>query len=166
MSAEAGSRGKTASPTVGPDAGPVTLAEVFTLGYQSRDLEQVLQTVQSHGIEQVLDVREHAASKKPGFSAAELKEALAGIGVVYVHLPELGCRRGSRHALWRGEPAEAFLEEYRQRLAERPQALADLVRRIRSARSLLLCLERDPARCHRAVLEERVRAEGIRTQDL
>jgi uncharacterized protein (DUF488 family) len=164
MSAETESRGKTASPT--SDVGPVAAIEVFTLGYQTRDLEEVLRTVQSHRIEQVLDVREYAMSKKPGFSAAELKEALARIGVAYIHLPELGCSRGSRHALWRGKGTEAFLEEYRRRLAERPQAYAELIYRIRSARSLLLCLERDPSRCHRAVLGERVRAEGIPTQDL
>lgn len=139
---------------------------MFTLGYQGRDLGEVFQALQRHDIEQLLDVRENASSKKPGFSAAELKEALAKVGIAYAHLPELGCRSGSRHALWRGEAKESFLEEYRRRLAERPEAFTDLIQRVRSARTLLLCLERDPSRCHRAVLAERLRAEGVFVRDL
>ncbi len=139
---------------------------MFTLGYQGRGLPEVLEAVQRHGVEQLLDVRDNAASKKPGFAAPELDRALAKVGVSYAHLPELGCRMESRHALWRGGAREPYLEEYRRRLRDRPQAFADLVRRVRSARTLLLCLERDPSRCHRAVLGEKLREEGLFTRDL
>jgi uncharacterized protein (DUF488 family) len=166
MSAEEKVRDEIAARRIIADVKSAAGRRVFTLGYQGRDLKEILQTVQHHGIEQVVDVRENASSKKPGFAAAELKQALARIGVAYSHLPELGCTSASRHALWRGESRDAFLDDYRRRLAERPQALADLVRRSRSARTLLLCLERDPSRCHRAVLVERLQAEGIFTQDL
>lgn len=144
----------------------VSSATVFTLGYQGRSPEEVLRTVRLHSVEQVLDVRERASSKKPGFGAAELRAALAGIGVAYVHIPEVGCTGESRHALWRGGPKDSFLDDYRRRLASRPEAFADLVHRVRSARTLLLCLERDVSRCHRAVLAERLSAEGILVQNL
>jgi uncharacterized protein (DUF488 family) len=157
---------ETPAPSIVADTKATAESPVFTLGYQGRDVEEVLETVRRYGIEQVLDVRENGSSKKPGFAAADLKDALARAGIAYVHLPELGCRSESRHALWRGESKEPFLEDYRRRLAERPQAFADFVFRIRSARSLLLCLERDPSRCHRAVLVERLQAAGFRTQDL
>jgi uncharacterized protein (DUF488 family) len=159
-------RGETATQAIIVDAGPVARIGAYALGYQRRDLKEFLQTVQLYNIEQVLDIRENASSRKPGFAAVELKEALATIGVAYVHLPDLGCRNESRHALWRGEATESFFEDYRRRLAERPNALADLVRRVRSARSLLLCMERDPTRCHRAVLVEKLRTKGIFTRDL
>jgi uncharacterized protein (DUF488 family) len=140
--------------------------QVFTLGYQGRDLKEVLQIVQRHAIKQVIDVRENASSKKPGFAAEELRQALAGIEVTYSHLPDLGCTSVSRHALWRGESMESFLDDYRRQLAERPEAFAGLVHRIRSASTLLLCLERDTSRCHRAVLVEKLRAQGISALDL
>ena len=140
--------------------------QVFTLGYEGRTLSEVLQIVRAQGIEQLLDVRETASSRKAGFSSADLQEALARTGVTYVHLPNLGCERESRHALWRGGDTDPFLEGYRQRLAQRPQDFHDLLRRVRSARTLLLCLERDPSRCHRAVLGERLRAEGLTVRDL
>jgi uncharacterized protein (DUF488 family) len=166
MSAEMPVQDATTARASTADGKSTTGRGVFTLGYQGRDLNEVLQIVQRHDIEQVLDVRENATSKKPGFAAGELKQVLAGIGVVYAHLPELGCASESRQALWRGESEEAFLDDYRRRLAERPEAFANLVHRIRSASTLLLCLERDPSRCHRAVLVEKLRAAGIVSQDL
>ena len=155
-----------ASRSIADDVRPAAGSKLFTLGYQGRDLTEVLQTVQRHRVERVIDVRESASSNKPGFAFSHLKEAFGKIGVAYAHLPELGCARGSRHALWRGGAKEPFLEDYRRRLAERPQAFAELVHRTQSARTLLLCLERDSSRCHRAVLIEKLRAEGIIAQDL
>jgi uncharacterized protein (DUF488 family) len=166
MTSEIGLRDETAVRAIIAGARPEDECRVFTLGYQGRNLRQVLEIIQRHRVEQVLDVRDNASSKKPGFAAAELKEAFAQIRVSYFHLPALGCSSGSRHALWRGESRESFLDDYRRRLAERPQAFADLVHRIRSANTLLLCLERDPVRCHRAVLVERLHEEGISSQDL
>lgn len=139
--------------------------KVFAFGYQGRDLDQLLRVVQDSRVELVVDIREHATSRKPGFAAQELKESLSAIGVAYVHLPQLGCPSESRHALWRQGDAETFFESYRRRLAEHPGAFPDLLRRLRSGRSLLLCLEKDPLRCHRAVLVERLRAEGVATEE-
>ena len=154
-----------------PDNGPgdpIAPADphVFTLGYQWRTVPEVLEIVRRHGITQVLDVRENAHSRKPGFSVPDLEAAFANAGIVYVHLPELGCERESRHALWNGAPTMDFLDRYRRRVAERRAALADLIRRVRGSRTLLLCLERDPSKCHRAVLGEELRAHGVPVQDL
>jgi uncharacterized protein (DUF488 family) len=159
-------RYETAARAIIADVRPAAGSRVFTLGYQGRDLKEVLEIVQRHGIEQVIDVRENTSSKKLGFAAAELKEALVRIRVAYSHLPELGCSRVSRHTFWRDGSKDSFLDDYRHRLAERPQAFADLVRRTQLARTLLLCLERDPSRCHRAILVERLQTEGIFAQDL
>lgn len=139
---------------------------LFTLGYQGRSLREVLGILSDHAIEQVVDVRENASSRKPGFAEADLARALATAGVAYVHLPELGCAPASRHALWSGRPESSFFEEYRRRLAERPNAFPDLVNRIDAKRTVLLCLEHEPLRCHRAVLSERLRGEGFLVQDL
>ncbi len=140
--------------------------EVFALGYQGRDLEEVLGVVRLRRIEQVLDVRENAFSRKPGFSSTELREALGRIGIAYVHLPQLGCRSEERHALWRGGASERFLAEYAQLVAERPPVMADLIHRVGSARSLLLCLEREPTQCHRAVLLRLLREAGFVVEEL
>lgn len=141
-------------------------SHAFTLGYQGRSLEEVLEVVVHQRIELVVDVRENARSRRPGFSGDELRRALETVGVAYAHLPELGCEAASRHALWSGGPTGTFLERYRVRLAARPLAFADLVGRVRDRRSLILCLERDPYRCHRSLLGERLESEGIPTRHL
>lgn len=147
-------------------AGSTLPTTVFAFGYQGREAHQLVRALREHGVEQLLDVRENPGSRKTGFSAAELRDALPRIGVRYVPLPELGCRREARHAIRRGYAAEPFLAEYRRRLAAHPEALADLVRRVRSAPSLLLCLERDPSRCHRSVLIDELRAAGLRAVEV
>lgn len=145
---------------------PTEGIRTFTLGYEGRTLSEVLRLVQALTIQQVLDVREVASSRKPGFASSELNEALAKIGVAYVHLPELGCEKEARHTLWRGGATADFRARYDQRIAERPGSVTDLITRVHSGRSLLLCLERDPAKCHRTLLSERLRAEGILVLDL
>lgn len=162
MSASGGNPRENDATGAEPDAG----RQVFTLGYEGRSLPEVLDIVRTRRIEDVLDVRENASSRKVGFDSTALEEEFARIGVKYAHLSQLGCERESRHALWRGGATAAFLANYRGRLAERPRDLENLVDRVRSARALLLCLERDPSRCHRAVLGERLREEGFRVEHL
>jgi len=149
-----------------PDKGSAAGFSALTLGYQGRTLEEVLEIIRAERVQEVLDVRERAASKKPGFSGPELMRTLAVMGVEYVHLASLGCTYAARHALWRSKVTEPFFEEYRRHLETRAEAVQDLVNRVRNSRCLLLCLERDPSRCHRSVLAEKLRAEGISIQDL
>jgi len=139
---------------------------VLTLGYQGLSWSEVLEIVQRNRVDRVIDVRQNARSRKRGFSSWELGESLRAVGIDYTPLPALGCDRESRHALWHGAPTEGFLGEYRQKLAEHPEALAELIHWAGASKSLLLCLEHDPARCHRAVLGERLRAAGFFVQDL
>lgn len=146
--------------------GPRAQLQVFTLGYEGRELADVLGAVRAHGIEEVLDVRENAFSRKKGFDAASLKERLSGMGVRYVHSAELGCERASRHHLWKGGSSDAFFDAYRRRLAEHPRAVEELVRWARASRCLLLCLEREAGRCHRRVLGEVLREHGFLVRDL
>lgn len=162
MSAPRRNRREDGSARVQPD----TEVRVCTLGYEGRSLPEVLEIIRAQKIEEVLDVREHASSRKVGFDSMTLEKEFARIGVHYAHLSQLGCERASRHALWRGGATGTFLDTYRSRLAERPRDFEDLVERVRSTRALLLCLERDAVRCHRAVLAERLREEGFSVQDL
>lgn len=150
----------------GSDSAPLSHALVFSLGYEGRDLQEVLDTIQRQGIRRVIDVRENPRSRKAGFSAAALGTALDRLGVEYVRMPELGCSGAARHAQWKGGSREAFRDDYRRRLSDRPGWLSRLVGQIGSGPSLLLCLERDPGNCHRSVLEEGLLGHGIRVTDL
>ena len=145
-----------------PDQG----SHVLTIGYEDRDLAEILEIVHHRGVKLVLDIREAASSRKAGFNGRELNASFASLGVKYAHLPQLGCSRDERKALWRGGEREHVAEKYRQRLAERSKSVEGLVEQVRAARTLLICLERNPQRCHRSVLGEKLRMLGLQVEDL
>nr|WP_246504024.1 DUF488 domain-containing protein [Plastoroseomonas arctica] len=109
------------------------------------------------GVQTLVDVRALANSRKPGFAKRALSEALAGAGITYVHEKLLGTPAEGRAAVRAGRPAvmrEIFAVHLRG--AEQQDALARLGARARAERVCLLCLEADPAHCHRTLVAEAV----------
>jgi uncharacterized protein (DUF488 family) len=76
---------------------------IFTIGHSSRPLREFLQLLQAH--ELLIDVRKAPGSRNyPQFNHHTLEQALAEIGVGYLHMPQLGGLRASRdspNAGWR-----------------------------------------------------------------
>ncbi len=155
---------KEGQPAVGRDG--AAQAKAFTVGYEGRSLSEVLSLLVRHDIHQVVDVRENAASRKPGFSGDELRATLGTLGMKYVHFPRLGCAASARHAFWEGGGEGEFRTEYRERIARRPEEITELLRAVRSSPSVLLCLEREAPRCHRWLLADRLRENGLEVEDL
>ena len=62
----------------------------FTAGYQGHNIETFLDLLMSHGVEQLIDVRQLPFSRKPDFSKKRLTAHLAGVGIAYTHLAALG----------------------------------------------------------------------------
>ena len=115
---------------------------IYTLGYAGRRLDDVVRLAGELAA-LVVDVRIVPASRMPGFSLADLQEALPGR---YVWL------KGFGNANYRGGPValanfEEAAAELRQRLGDGPGNV------------MLLCGCRDAASCHRKVVAERLAAE-------
>ncbi len=135
---------------------PLRGQELYSLGYQLRDLGEFVQVLKDAGITVVLDVRETAWSHKRGFSKSGLEEALGHAGLEYVHASFAGnpkeLRRGVEEHKACLDLFEAYLDQNLEILAE----LAELVRRQGSkSRVCLICYERHPDDCHRAILFRR-----------
>src|SRR5687768_17499675 len=62
-----------------------SLAELHTIGYEKRSIEEFLDALQDAGIDTLVDVRDVAFSHKPGFSGGALRDALGRRGIDYVH---------------------------------------------------------------------------------
>ncbi len=76
---------------------PRDLADFYTIGYMRRDIGSVLAVLLDAKVMTVLDVRYTPISMyKPDFSKSNLKRHLAGAGIDYVHLPNLGVPRDIR----------------------------------------------------------------------
>jgi uncharacterized protein (DUF488 family) len=116
-------------------------------------------------VDVLADVRLTPISRKRGFGKTALGEAVAAVGIEYVHLRELGNPKSNR-AGFGGGPEE--LADARRRYAAlltqdvaqvALDRLAELARRRHVA---VLCFEADESRCHRHVVlhEVRRRLEG------
>ena len=124
---------------------------LFTVGHSNQTLPELIALLQSHGVNAIADVRSIPFSRRlPQFNRPELEAELPKRGVKYVFLgEELGARRD--------EP-EAYdgLQAAYERVAELPafkRGLERVMTGVSKGLTLaLLCAERDPLTCHRAVL--------------
>lgn len=129
------------------------MKKLFTIGYEGASVEDLIATLQLAGVEHVLDVRELPQSRRPGFSKNGLAAALAVCRIGYSHTKQLGDPKEGRDAARRGD-WETFRRVFEGHLAldATKAALADAARVASSKATVLLCFERDPRNCHRALV--------------
>lgn len=129
-------------------------APLYTLGYEGRDVDEFLDEVVRYGIRLLVDVRELPLSRRRGFSKTKLADALAKIGVVYVHVRPLGNPKENRQRYWSGD-VEGGAAVYRRHLHNGSYpALVELAEQLGDGPTCLMCMERDHRVCHRAVIVE------------
>jgi uncharacterized protein (DUF488 family) len=135
---------------------------VFTIGHSNHAIERFLDLLRQHSIEAIADVRSHPRSRfNPQFSLKRLRESLESVGVAYLFLGrELGARSDDPALVVDGKVDYG-------RLANTP-SFAEGVSRVvdvaAHARVALLCAERDPLECHRAILVcPAIGARGLET---
>jgi uncharacterized protein (DUF488 family) len=126
---------------------------IFTIGYEGATVGEFLAALKQAGVSQVIDVRALPLSRRPGFSKSPLKAALQEAGIDYVHLKALGTPSAGRTAARAGRQAD-MARIYAGQL-ELPEAIAQSAEMLELAReqpSALMCMEREPAHCHRTLL--------------
>jgi uncharacterized protein (DUF488 family) len=127
---------------------------IATIGYEDATVQSFLDALKAAGVELLVDVRAVASSRRPGFAKTKLAANVGGIGIGYLHLRGLGTPAEGRAAARAGRHKEmhAIFRDHMQTLEAQAElhALADLVRGGR--RVCLLCLEADPAHCHRTLV--------------
>ncbi|WP_207538481.1 DUF488 domain-containing protein [Sabulicella rubraurantiaca] len=130
---------------------------IATIGYEDATPDQLVAALRDGGVRMVVDVRALANSRRPGFAKTALSAALAEAGIGYRHLRALGTPPAGRQASREGRPEE-MRRIFRAHLegVEAQAALADLAEQARREPVCLLCLEADPARCHRTLVAEAV----------
>ncbi|HEX5258042.1 MAG TPA: DUF488 domain-containing protein [Sphingomicrobium sp.] len=126
---------------------------IFTIGYEGTTVPEFIAALANAGVERVIDVRALPLSRRPGFSKSPLRAALEEAGIEYVHLKALGTPADGRTAARAGRHAD--MERIYAGQLELPEAMVQSARMIELARekpSALLCMEREPAHCHRTLL--------------
>ena len=126
---------------------------VFTIGYEKATVDEFLSALRRAGVEQVVDVRAIAASRRPGFAKSALAANLASTGIGYRHLRALGTPKEGRDAAKKGD--RVTLKRVYMGQLELPAAIAEaeaLKALVAERPTAVLCFERDPAMCHRSLL--------------
>jgi uncharacterized protein (DUF488 family) len=134
---------------------------IFTIGYESVTVGEFLAALKSAGVERVIDVRALPLSRRPGFSKTPLTAALAEARIEYIHLKALGTPAEGRSAARAGRHAD-MARIYAGQL-ELPEAMAQSAQMLDLAAekpSALLCMVREPGRCHRTLLLEAVAGDA------
>ena len=72
---------------------------LFTIGYEGISLETYINKLIINDIHVLCDVRKNAYSQKYGFSKSQLEKACKGVGIQYIHIPQLGIDSEQRQDL-------------------------------------------------------------------
>ncbi len=137
---------------------------IWTIGHSTRTLDEFLELLTVNEIEAVADVRRYAASRKyPHFHRDALRQSLAGIGVEYAALPELGGRRrprpDSHNTVWRSESFRGYADY--METVEFHAGIERLLELARRRRTAILCAEAVWWRCHRSLIADYLKASGV-----
>jgi ParB family chromosome partitioning protein len=144
---------------------------IYTIGYAGRDWKDFLKILKDNNIELLLDIRESGESRyKPEFNESVLKRSLEEQGIEYERRPELGVPFEVRQPYIDGLLSwDCFKQWYNWSIRGRKlegkvrDLLPELVERLKSKRSCLMCEEMYPKPkgaqrhyCHRDILADMI----------
>jgi uncharacterized protein (DUF488 family) len=147
---------------------------VATIGVYDWTLERFLDALRTADVGLLVDVRQRRGVRGSEYAwanARRLQSSLAEAGIAYAHHKELAPTTELRHVQYReddrlgvGKRSRAELApEYRERYLHEILDQVDLTTLVAGLRvdaaSALLCVERDPAACHRSLVAERLAEE-------
>ena len=148
--------------------------QLATIGVYGFSVEEFLRKLREADVRLVLDVRQRRGVRGPQYAWANskrLQAALEEAGIDYQHHPELAPTTDMRQLQYREDDRlgvgkrsrEQLAPEYRERYTREILDRADLdavVAELPDASAgALLCVERDPAACHRSLIADRLAAE-------
>jgi len=134
------------------------MPRLYTIGYERLLPPELVNELKLAGVERLIDVRHRAQSRRPGMSKTRLSELLADHGIAYEHRRALGTPPDIRWYFKNKREAEG-IEQFRAHVEETAAADLDaLAAELDHAPpTALMCLEAEPAVCHRRVLAEQLR---------
>jgi hypothetical protein len=140
---------------------------VLTIGHSTRSLQELVGILEAHGVRYVADVRTIPRSRhNPQFNRDRLGRGLPRAGIGYTHMPVLG---GLRHARpdspnqgWRNASFRGFAD-YMQ-TPEFEAGLETLIEAAARSRTVIMCAEAVPWRCHRSLIADALCARGVRVE--
>jgi uncharacterized protein (DUF488 family) len=140
------------------------VATLHTVGHSTRTLEELIEVLQAHSIQTLVDIRSFPVSRRlPHFNRESLEKTLPEAGVHYVWMKALGgyrkkIRDDSPHVALRNDSFRNYAdymltEDFRRGISE----LIDLAGH---SRTTYMCAERVYFHCHRMLVSDWLVAHG------
>jgi uncharacterized protein (DUF488 family) len=129
---------------------------LVSIGYEGKSVDDLVAQLLEQAVRVLVDVRLTPLSRKPGLSKAKLSEALAAVGIGYVHLRALGNPKDNRAGFRAGEPESRARYRDVLKTAAATDALAHVSELLDGGVVALLCFEQDHAECHRGIVVRRL----------
>lgn len=127
---------------------------LFTIGYEGISIEEYLNKLINKNIKVLCDVRKNAKSMKYGFSKKQLQNACNGIGIEYIHFPDLGINSDKRQNLDIQADYDNLFSIYKRdnlRITVRSQK--EILYLLQDKKRVALtCFESNIMQCHRVPL--------------
>ena len=140
------------------------MKKIWTIGHSTRTIEDFIKALQANEIQLVADVRTLPGSRRdPQFNQEPLRGSLAAAGISYQHFAELGGRRkprpDSHNLAWRNEAFRGYADF--METAEFLNGIARLQKEADAAATAVMCAEAVWWRCHRSLIADYLKANGI-----
>lgn len=128
-----------------------------TIGYERAELADFIATLTLSRVETLVDIRDRAQSRRPGFSKSALSAALVAAGIEYIHVPALGDPKEGREAA-RKQDYDRFREIFNTVMDGDPakKAIIEIASLAKIRNICLMCFERDQLQCHRKIVSDRL----------
>ena len=137
---------------------------MFTIGHSTRTFAEFLSLLEEHRIELLVDVRHFPGSRRvPWATTAVLSRDLPSHGIGYTHLEGLGGYRKPRpdspNTGWRVEGFRGYADHMAS--PEFAAAFERLLTLAAVRRTVIMCAEAVPWKCHRSLLSDALVARGV-----
>src|SRR5216684_6831769 len=140
------------------------MATLFTIGHSTRSLDELIETLQSHSIQTLVDIGSFPMSRRlPHFNRESLEKTLPTAGIRYVWMKDMGGRRkksleDSPNVALRNDSFRNYADYMLTPEFER--AVAELIKLGEQSRTAYMCAERVYFRCHRMLVSDWLVAHG------
>jgi ParB/RepB/Spo0J family partition protein len=142
--------------------------DFYTIGYSQKTIEQFVRVLQDRGVCTLVDIRHDPVSMyKPDFSKDNLRRALEGQDIAYIHMPDLGVPREVRARLARSRDWAELFQWYDDNVV--PRLGNGAVSRLQETAKppmAFMCVEQNPRQCHRHRMALALGAMGLNGADL
>jgi uncharacterized protein (DUF488 family) len=137
---------------------------LYTIGHSTRPIDDFIGVLREHAISTLVDIRTIPHSRRhPQFGQQSLRASLEGAGIRYMHMKGLGGLRkpvrDSVNGAWRNEAFRGYAD-YMQ-TSEFGKCIDELVAVAAQARTVIMCAEAAPARCHRSLVADALLARSV-----